>query len=83
MEAADDARSLLPLLENFLFDKFLFWLEVLSVSGMGGRASSIIIRVMASERTVSYGFVLIAINTLRMIPETENVRKSCCRNIRL
>jgi hypothetical protein len=33
IDAAEDARSLLPGLENFLFEKFLFWLEVLSVSG--------------------------------------------------
>jgi len=50
LDAANDASSLLPLLENFLFEKFLFWLEVLSVSGMVGRASSILAR---AERTVS------------------------------
>ena len=57
IEAADDASSLLRLLESFLFDKFLFWLEVLSVSGVGGRASSIITRVLTSERAVSVVYV--------------------------
>jgi hypothetical protein len=64
IDAADDATSLLPRLEDFLFEKFLFWLEVLSVSGMGSRASSIISRALTSETTVSCDFVhvLIAIN---------------------
>jgi hypothetical protein len=43
MDAASNATSLLPHLENFLFEKFLFWLEVLSVSGMAIRAHSIIL----------------------------------------
>jgi hypothetical protein len=53
IDAADDATSLLPGLEKFLFEMFLFWLEVLSVSGVGGRASSIISRALTSERAVS------------------------------
>jgi hypothetical protein len=57
MHAADDATSLLPRLEKFLFEKFLFWLEVLSVSGMGSRASSIISRALTSDTVVSCDFV--------------------------
>ena len=57
IDAAGDATSLLPCLENFLFEKFLFWLEVLSVSGMGSRASSIISKVSTSETTVSCEFI--------------------------
>jgi hypothetical protein len=53
IDAADDATSLLPGLENFLFEMFLFWLEVLSVSGKGSRASSIISRALTSETAVS------------------------------
>jgi hypothetical protein len=53
IDAADDATSLLPGLEKFLFEKFLFWLEVLSVSGVGSRASSIILRALTSTTTVS------------------------------
>jgi hypothetical protein len=53
MDAANDATPLLPDLENFLFEKFLFWLEVLSVSGVGSRASSIISRALTSETAVS------------------------------
>jgi hypothetical protein len=53
IDAADDATSLLPGLENFLFQKFLFWLEVLSVSGVGGQASGIISRVLTSGTAVS------------------------------
>jgi hypothetical protein len=52
-DAADDATTLLPGLENFLFQKFLFWLEVLSVSGVGSQASAIISRVLTSETAVS------------------------------
>jgi hypothetical protein len=57
MHAADDATSLLPCLETFLFEKFLFLLEVLSVSGMGSRASSIILRALTSDTVVSCNFV--------------------------
>jgi hypothetical protein len=53
IDAADDATSLLLGLENFLFQKFLFWLEVLSVSGVGSQASAIISRVLTSETAVS------------------------------
>jgi hypothetical protein len=57
IDSANDAISLLPPLEKFLFQKFLFWVEVLSVSGMGSRASSIISRVLTSENAVSCHFV--------------------------
>jgi len=77
LDAANDTCSLLPLLEDFLFEKFLFWLEVLSVSGMGGRASSIITRVLTSETAVSYDFVLIAINT------DDDSRNGTCQKILL
>jgi hypothetical protein len=50
IDAADDATSLLPHLESLLFEKFLFWLEVLSVSGMGSRAPSIISKAFTSEK---------------------------------
>jgi hypothetical protein len=53
IDAANDATSLLPDLEMFLFEKFLFWLEVLSVSGVGSRASSIISKALTSEIAVS------------------------------
>jgi hypothetical protein len=53
IDAANDATSLLPSLEKFLFEKFLFWLEVLSVSGVSSRASSIISRALTSETAVS------------------------------
>jgi hypothetical protein len=53
IDAADDATSLLPGLEKFLFEKFLFWLEVLSVSGVGSRASPIISRALTSKTAVS------------------------------
>jgi len=75
LDAADDTCSLLPLLENFLFEKFLFWLEVLSVSGMAGRASSIIARV--SERTVSCNFVHVLITiSLMMIIQSQNMTEN-------
>jgi hypothetical protein len=63
INAADDATSLLPGLQNFLFVKFLFWLEVLSVSGMGSRASSIISRALTSETAVSCHFIHVLITT--------------------
>jgi hypothetical protein len=52
IDGGDDATPLLPDLEKFLFEKFLFWLEVLSVSGVGSRASSIISRALTSETAV-------------------------------
>ena len=55
MDATDDITSLLPRLENFLFEKFLFWLEVLSASSMGSRASPIISRAL--QTAVSSNFV--------------------------
>jgi len=59
IEAADDVASLLPHLENFLLEKVLFWLEVLSVIGMAGLASSIISRALTAKTMVSYHFVYI------------------------
>ena len=59
MDTADDATSLLSNLETFLYEKFLFWLEVLSASGMGSRASSIISRAL--QTAVSHSFVHILI----------------------
>jgi hypothetical protein len=56
IEIADDAASLLAHLENVLITKFLFWLEVLSVLGMAGLASSIISRLLTAETTVSSSF---------------------------
>lgn len=54
ISAADDAASILPHLEKVLVEKFLFWLEVLSVLGMGGLTSSIVLRALTVEATVSY-----------------------------
>ena len=59
IEAADDSASLLPLLEDFLFEKFLFWLEVLSVSGMCSRMSSIISRALTTAVSGNIVCVLI------------------------
>jgi hypothetical protein len=56
IDAADDVTSLLPGFENLLFEMFLFWLEVLSVSGMGSRASSIISIALTSETAVSSSY---------------------------
>jgi len=61
IEAADNAPPLLSSLENVLLEKFLFWLEVLSVLGMAGLASSILSRVLTGETTVSYRFLYISI----------------------
>jgi len=55
--AAEDA-SLLPDLENLILEKFLFWLEVLSVSGMGSWASSIISRALETAVGVTFFHVL-------------------------
>ena len=55
IDTADHVTCLLPGLENFLFEKFLFWLEVLSVSGMSSRASSIILRAL--KTAVSRNFI--------------------------
>jgi hypothetical protein len=52
--AAEDAASLLPRLEDVLFEKFLFWVEVLSVTGMVGSASSILLRASTTKAIVSY-----------------------------
>ena len=57
MDAAEDATYLIPHLERFLFEKFLFWLEVLSVCGMGGQTSLIISRALTSETRLSCQFV--------------------------
>jgi len=54
--AADDA-SLLPQLENVLFEKFLFWLEVLSVTRTIGLSSSILMQPLTSKTIVSYSFI--------------------------
>ena len=61
IEAAENAAPLLDSLEKVLIEKFLFWLEVLSVLGMAGLASSIISRVLTGETTVSYRFLYISI----------------------
>ena len=61
IDASYDGTSLLPLLENFLFERFLFWLEVLSVSGLCYRASSILLRALSSDTVVSDNFVRIFI----------------------
>jgi len=53
LTATHDACALLMLLEDFLFQKFLFWLEVLSVVGVIGLTSSIIMRTLTGENTVS------------------------------
>ena len=53
LTAVHDACALLTLLEDFLFQKFLFWLEVLSVVGTIGLASSIIMRTLTGDDTVS------------------------------
>lgn len=74
---ADDAISLLPHLENFLFEKFMFWLEVLSVIGMGGQASLIISRVLTSETMVCNQKVLIASTQKYMISATMHDRTFC------
>ena len=64
MEAADNAPSFLAHLENILADKFLFWLEVLSILGMTSLASSIISRALTTKTTVSYMFLYILITKL-------------------
>ena len=54
--AANNVASLLADLENVLIEKFLFWLEVLSVLGMASVISSIISQLLIVEATVSYSF---------------------------
>jgi len=51
--AADDPSCLLPPLEDVLLEKFLFWLEVLSLTEMIGLASSSIMRILTSDKVVS------------------------------
>ena len=53
LTAAHDACTLLTLLEDVLFQKFLFWLEVLSVTGTIGLALGIVMRTLTGENTVS------------------------------
>ena len=60
IDAADDATSLLLLLETLLLEKFLF--EVLSVSGICSRESSIISKAWTSETEVSRIHALMAMN---------------------
>ena len=55
--AAADGASLLPQLEDVLFEKFLFWLEVLSVTRTIGLSSSILMRPMTSKTIVSYSII--------------------------
>ena len=59
--AAADGASLLPQLEDVLFEKFLFWLEVLSVTSTIRLSPSILMRPFTSKTIVSYGFTNILI----------------------
>ena len=77
IEAADNAPSFLAHLENVLMEKFLFWLEVLSVLGMAGLASSIISRMLTAEATVSYSLLYISITEQLMTIDAKHDRKSC------
>ena len=76
IEAADKAAILLPHLEALFLKKFLFWLEVLSVIGMAGLASSIISRVLTAETAVSHKSVYITL-IIEQILETKHDTKSC------
>ena len=59
IELANDSASLMPPVEKFLFEKFLFWLEVLSVSGMSSQASSTISRALTTAVSGNIVCVLI------------------------
>ena len=54
LTASHDTSALLMLLEDILFQKFLFWLEVLSLMRTIDLASSSIMRVLTGENTVSW-----------------------------
>jgi len=59
--AAADGASLLPQLEDVLFEKFLFWLEVLSVTSTIRLSSSILMHPLTSKTIVSSSFMNILI----------------------
>ena len=77
IEAADNATSLLVSLENVLIEKFLFWLEVLSVLGMVNMASSNISQLLTAETIVSYSFYLFLLLTQKMTIDAQFDTKSC------
>ena len=57
--AAYDLSILLDSLEALLFSKFLFWIEVLSVTENSHLSSSLIMKLLTTQRVVCHSFLAI------------------------